>query len=67
VLYKLDVDRTAVSFHARRILLSQHNSKQSNSGVLGFEKALTVIEANSEHHIIFFRMIWNVKRKSKSS
>ena len=67
MVYQLDVDRNAVSFHERRILLSQHYSKQNNSGVLGFEQALTVIEANSEHHLNFFRLVWNVKGKSSSS
>ena len=38
-MYLRDVDRTAVGFHKRRILLSQHYSKQNISGVPGFEQA----------------------------
>jgi hypothetical protein len=38
-MYLRDVDRTAVGFHERRILLSQHYSKQNISGVPGFDQA----------------------------
>ena len=35
--------------------------------MLGFEQALIVIEANSEHNLKVFMMIWKVKGKSSSS
>jgi hypothetical protein len=44
-------DRTAVGFHKRRILLSQHYSKQNISGVPGFEHGTGKLQQQFGHEV----------------
>jgi hypothetical protein len=63
VRYKLNVNRTTVGYRERRNLLSQRNSKQNNSGVLGFKKSTDNNRGKFGTPINFFKN--NVERKEK--